>query len=114
MDTEKEQHTFEKYEKDNKIAVLYSPGYGAGWHSWNTGNQALLFDKDLVKFVLNDDIKGLKEHIENNEQKYGNPYLGGAKQLKVKWLTKGTQFEIEEYDGSETIHIIGERKYHTA
>ena len=21
--------------RDGKVAVLYSPGYGAGWYSWN-------------------------------------------------------------------------------
>jgi hypothetical protein len=25
----------EKVIRDGKVAVLYSPGYGAGWYSWN-------------------------------------------------------------------------------
>ena len=25
----------EKYIKDGKVAVAYSPGFGAGWSTWN-------------------------------------------------------------------------------
>ena len=40
-----------------------------------------------------------------------NVYIGGADHLVVEWLPKGTQFEIEEYDGWETLHVIGSRVY---
>lgn len=40
--------------KDGKIAVLISPGYGAGWSTWAPEKdvEALLFDAKIVKAVL--------------------------------------------------------------
>lgn len=99
---------FEKLEKDGKIAVLYSPGFGAGWFTWNTEHQFLLFDKDLVQLVLdgnNDQAAVLAE------KKCPDVYTGGAKGLSVKWIDKGSFFEVEEHDGSESIHVIGDRDY---
>lgn len=73
--------------RDGKVAVLYSPGFGAGWYSWHN-EQKLVFDKDIVEAVL-----------------------GGARDLQVAWIDEGDQFEINEYDGSESIHIIGRGNY---
>lgn len=112
--SEEKQQQFEKYEENNQVAVLYSSGFGAGWYTWHRGNKALLFDKKLIKFVMKDDIAGLKQYIEQNKEKYGDPYLGGAKNLRVKWVPKGEKFEVEEYDGRESIHIIGHKNYITA
>lgn len=41
--------------EDGKIAVLISPGYGAGWSTWALEEEdveALLFDDKIVKAVL--------------------------------------------------------------
>jgi len=101
----------EKYYNDEEeVAVLYSPGFGAGWSSWND-ETAILFDKDLVQLLIKDDIEGL---IKLTSEKYPNVYHGGAKNLKIYWLEKGSVFEIEEYDGSESVHIIGGRAYNVA
>ena len=38
------------------VAVLYSPGYGAGWSTWNYEdglNETLLFHPALVEMVRN-------------------------------------------------------------
>lgn len=35
----------EKVIRDGKVAVLYSPGYGAGWSTW-------CYNDDLVKTLL--------------------------------------------------------------
>lgn len=45
---------------------------------------------------------------------FPNLYTGGADQLEVEWVDVGTSFEIDEYDGSESIHLIGSRQYLTA
>ncbi len=92
----------EKMIRDGKVAVLYSPGFGAGWSTWNTGHKEfLLFDRRLVKFVENKNFDGLCDYIENL---YDNHiYLGGAYDLQIAWLDEGTRFRIREYDGSESI-----------
>jgi hypothetical protein len=98
----------DKYIKDGKVAVLYSPGYGAGWYTWNQDHPEIVFDKDIVAAVLEGD-KNKAEKI--TKEKYPGVYTGGADDLEISWLHPGTEFEIEEYDGNESIHIIGSRRY---
>lgn len=98
-----------KLEKDGKVAVMFSPGFGAGWSTWNTEiRDALLFDPEIAQAVLDGD-KVKAERIAAHKFPYG--YFGGARDLTVGWLDKGTVFEVEEYDGSESLHIIGGRDY---
>lgn len=99
---------YEKYIQNGKVAVLYSPGYGAGWYSWNTEYEGLVFDKEIVEAVLADN-KILAFEIA--EKKYPEAYLGGIDDLEVGWLDEGTLFEIREYDGSESIREIGKQTY---
>lgn len=103
--------TVEKYIKDGKVAVLYSPGFGAGWVSWNDEHaEYLAFDKDLVQAVLDGNLTLAASLAEAS----AGIYAGGARDLKVEWLNPGDMFEIEEYDGNESIHVIGNRLYMVA
>jgi hypothetical protein len=89
-----------KLVKDGKIAVLYSPGFGAGWYTWNYEYPDMLFDSGLVDLVL----KGNKEQIlAYVTVKWPNAYLGGIGDLSVEWVNQGQQIKINEYDGSESI-----------
>jgi hypothetical protein len=89
-----------KLVKDGKVAVLYSPGFGAGWYTWNYEYPDMLFDSGLVDLVL----KGNKEQIlAYVTVKWPNAYLGGIDDLSVKWVNQGQQIKINEYDGSESI-----------
>jgi hypothetical protein len=92
--------------KDGMVAVLYSPGFGAGWYSWH-GNEELLYDPKLVDMVLE---KTSAKTIELYcEEVYGkNHYYGGAENLEVMWVSVGTPFRVEEYGGAETIAIRDE------
>ncbi len=89
--------------KDGMVAILYSPGFGAGWYSWHNIEE-LLYDPKLVDMVLE---KTSAETIELYCQEvYGTKsYYGGADDLQVKWLTVGTHFHIHEYDGAESIEV---------
>lgn len=102
---------YNKVRKNGMVAVLYSPGYGAGWYSWNEKYEGLLFDEDIVNHVLSGNLN-LARRVA--EEKYPDAYLGGIDDLKVEWIQEGLVFEINEYDGHESIHIIGERDYLTA
>ena len=92
--------TYEKYIQNGKVAVLYSPGHGAGWYSWNTKHEGLLFDKDIVCAVLAKDYT-LAAKIA--EEKYPKCYTGGADQLQIKWLEAGDWFDIKVNDGYEKV-----------
>jgi hypothetical protein len=108
-------------EKDGKVGVLYSPGFGAGWATWN-GDEwkpLLTTHRDIVQAVLDGDREKagkLAEQLIREAVGQADVYVCvlGADDLEVEWLTKGSQFEIEGYDGSESIHVIGERGYQTA
>ena len=87
---------------NGKVAVLYSPGFGSGWSTWNRGVPDLVFDPAIVKFVENDQWAELTTYVT---LKYPGVYTGGMKDLAVAWLSVGTEFRIKEYDGAESIEI---------
>ena len=86
--------------KDGMVAVLYSPGFGAGWYSWNYECPEILFDPAIVKFVENEKFDELATYVT---LKYPDIYTGGMKDLEVEWMPVGTEFKINEYDGAESI-----------
>jgi hypothetical protein len=92
----------QKLNEDGKVAVLYSPGFGAGWYTWNQEYPELMFDPTIVKFVEKEKFDELVTYVS---LKYPDIYTGGMKDLKVAWIPEGTLFRIHEYDGSESIEI---------
>ena len=92
----------EKLSKDGKVAVLYSPGFGAGWYTWNQTVPQLLFDPAIVKFVEKEKWDELATYVA---LKYPDIYTGGMKDLKVAWIPEGTLFRVDDYDGSESVEL---------
>jgi hypothetical protein len=95
----------DKVIRNGKVAVLYSPGFGAGWYTWHH-NLELVFHPAIVAMVeqgREDEIneEWMVENLGMNEDDV--PYLGGAEDLTIAWLDEGTSFKINEYDGSESI-----------
>lgn len=91
-----------KLVKDGKVAVLYSPGFGAGWYSWNLDRSELIFEPAIAQFVLDEKFDELQTYVE---LKYPEIYKGGMMDLEVAWIPEGTQFRINEYDGAESIEL---------
>lgn len=87
--------------KNGKVAVLYSPGFGAGWSTWNAEYPEILFDPEIAQLVI--DKRPTSAIIAYAESKYPNGYFGGARDLTVEWVQEGTSFYIHEYDGSEDV-----------
>ena len=96
----------EKVIRNGQVAVLYSPGFGAGWYSWNS-NKELLFHPKLVEMVENNRQSEITTQWIQENLGINNVYCGGADDLQIKWLDEGTIFEIDEYDGSESIITLG-------
>jgi hypothetical protein len=101
----------EKVVRDGKVAVLVSPGYGAGWYSWNNEFERCLFEPEIVALVESWEKvgrgKGEETVSEIAKRLYGGGfYAGGGGQLEIEWLPQGTRFEIHEYDGSETLRVL--------
>jgi hypothetical protein len=86
--------------KDGKVAVLISPGFGAGWSTWNLRNPDTLFDAGLADLVLKGDPEQILAYAT---VKWPDAYMGGLKDLTVEWVDQGQLIKINEYDGSESI-----------
>lgn len=99
----------QKVERDGMVGVLVSPGYGAGWSTWNSEHrETLCMDAEIVQAVLDGNKS---KAVEIAHQKCGEIYCGGADDLTVEWVNKGAAFEIDEYDGRESLHVIGDHGY---
>jgi len=88
--------------RDGKVAVLYSPGFGAGWSTWNQELPELVFNPVIVDFVEKEQWDELAVYVS---LKYPDIYDGGMRDLEIAWLDVGAEFRIREYDGSESIEV---------
>ena len=102
----------EKLIRDGLVAVLYSPGYGAGWSTWQHDEELcefLLFDRNLVEMkergATEEEVKDLLSSLIGSDI---HIYLGGWDQIEIAWMPQGTNFRINEYDGSEGIELAAE------
>ena len=93
----------EKVVRNGEVAVLYSPGFGAGWYSWNTDHKELLFHPKIVELVEAGRQKEIDEEWLEENLGIKNVYCGGAYSLRIEWLPEGTHFDIHEYDGAESV-----------
>ena len=96
----------EKVIRDGKVAILYSPGFGAGWYSWNTDHKELIFHPKLVELVEAGREEEIDEEFVKDLLGIEHIYTGGARDLEIIWLDEGTAFTISEYDGSESVETI--------
>lgn len=97
---------FKKYERGGDIAVLISGGHGAGWSTWGEPSDALAMDRDLVEALL---TGGAEAVVKVASKKYPGAYQGGIESLRVEWVPKGKRFEINEYDGNESLRIFDDK-----
>jgi len=88
--------------RDGKVAIVYSPGFGAGWYTWNTECPEIVFDPMIVDCVELGDYDKLATYVA---MRYPDVYTGGLRDLTVHWLPVGTLFRIHEYDGSESLEV---------
>ena len=89
--------------------VLISPGFGAGWSTWNYDIPELLFDPVIVSMV--EDGTSFKTIEAYCTAKYPTGYFGGSADLEVRLIKTGTEFIVHEYDGSESIQVKDEFKW---
>lgn len=94
----------DKVVRDGSVAVLYSPGYGAGWSTWADASirQEILFDPAMVGLVENGQWEELEAFVA---LKYPGLYTGGLRDLQIQWIPQGTQFQVNDYDGNESIEL---------
>ena len=118
---------------DGRVAVLFSPGYGAEW-SANTYSivrkHQLTFDSRIVLKVMSSEFKNTFPEREGTPEsqrkfkdfinpilstfdKYDIPFYSAFAQLEVIFIPENTLFRINEYDGSESVEIFDIAKFFT-
>jgi hypothetical protein len=89
---------------NNKVAVLVSPGFGAGWYTWHSIEE-LVYDPSVVEWVERQEPDKIQVYME---LKYPDAYCGGLEDLTVFWIPIGDRFRIDEYDGAESLVLESE------
>lgn len=93
----------EKYLKAGRVAVVYSPGFGAGWYTWNKEYPDMIFDPVMVHYVLEEKFDEARTYAT---LKWPEAYIGSnVDDLQVEWVHEGQMFKINEYDGNESIEL---------
>jgi hypothetical protein len=99
----------ERLIRHGRVAVLYSPGYGAGWSTWCHEDEqmrlSMLFDPQIADIRDRGDADWQEKAKAIALVKYPGAYLGGLTDLAVRWLPVGTQFRVMEQDGNEWIEV---------
>lgn len=98
----------EKVIRNGKVAVLISSGFGAGWYSWNREYPQLLFHPKLVEMVEAERQSEITTEWVEKELGIKDVYCGGASDLYIKWLDEGTQFHVNDYNGSEYLTTLSD------
>ena len=94
----------DKVIRDGFVAVLTSPGYGAGWYSWHLVPE-LVFDPVIVDMVDKGvDYTEIIQYCEKQFPSFTHCYAG-AEDLTITWIQEGREFVINEYDGFESIEF---------
>lgn len=97
-------------------AVAISPGYGAGWSTWNdfspldpVVNLIILTLQDTRDW---DEFKELYGFIQGLDTVNDvSVSMFGMKAVKIEWIPKDVQFRVEEYDGDEYIEYKDEQRW---
>ena len=87
--------------RDGKVAVIYSPHYGAGWYSWH-GIPELLFDPAVVAMIETNHYGDIEAYCAEH---WPDDVVGDPEDLTIAWVEEGREFQIEEYDGAERLRF---------
>lgn len=93
----------ERVVRDGRVAVLVSPGYGAGWSTWGDSNlrEQMLFCPRMV-LAIEAGAQNAELHKIAAEL-FPGEYPGGVDQLKIRWVREGDPIRIAERHGFERI-----------
>lgn len=89
--------------RDGMVAVLVSPGYGAGWSTWGLAadRERMLFCPRLVRALESGAPEADLAIIAREE--FPEAYLAGIRQVVVEWVREGKPIRVVEYDGAEHV-----------
>lgn len=100
-----------KVVRDGHVAVIYSDGFGTGWHQREYPEA--LFAPDIVALI--EAGAGASAIAEKAESLFGRDFCTLAvKHLAIRWIPVGAKFRIDDYDGAETVILESEEEWITA
>lgn len=91
--------------------LLYSPGFGAGWSTWNGGEVAkfMVTYQPIINAIENgEDVceshPAVAQMVDEIEKKFGKDYVCvlGANNLTVLTVDDDVDVSFDEYDGNES------------
>ncbi len=99
------------------IPIIWSPGYGGGWSTWNSNSPACVHDRDVARIITEYGVHGdddgvfiLKSYSEHHAlvreaalRNHGEGFFVSEDRLHVAWVDPGTPFYISESDGAEVL-----------
>lgn len=86
---------------DDKVGVIVSHGYGAGWSSWqNNDAEFLLFDKSLIELVIDNRLAEIPKYLASQGIKLPASDLD---QLNVEFINQDSYVSISCSDGFERL-----------
>lgn len=104
--------------------ILYSPGFGAGYSTWNSGSREfekfILTYQPFIEFLEADEKNVIpedeehplvKQFLKDCLDKFNQDYVCilGLDQLQVTEVSG--PFTVEEYDGSESIRETSDLQF---
>ena len=101
----------DKVVRNGMVAVAISPGFGAGWTTWNTLSP---FEPKIIEMIESGNKHKITEEWLKEQgiiEKDQYCCTLGSEDLEVEWLPEGTAFKINEYDGSESIQTAEDLNY---
>ena len=94
-----------KYVKDGAVAVLVSPGFGAGWSTWSSSEEFMSMDAGLVQMKL-DGARQEEAEAYASKATGEHIYGGGWDDVEIEYVPVGDRFTISVYDGFESIETV--------
>ena len=96
--------------RNGKVAVVYSPGWGSGFCTWNKsvkGIEELIYLPELVDLIEQKkfNAQSFVDVIEKYSSIDPDDLLALDYELAIAWVPEGELFTIEEYDGAECIRV---------
>ena len=98
----------DRYIREGRVAVLYSPTFGSGWSTWNPEYPDMIFDPGMAQLIEQGRMDAAMTYAQ---LKWPDACLEGVDTLSIRWLLLDTKFRISEHDGNEDVEILEEIKW---
>lgn len=103
----------ERFYMGDKVAVIISPSFGGGWSTEYPLilREFLCMDSVLVKALISESRELVNSIAEGCLKGWGEHFHSHNSPLELRWVKRGTLFQITNYDGAETLTTLPEMEF---